>query len=815
MGTHKGITKIERWFASIGWSAAEFQKEAWQSYIDGNNTMIVAPTGSGKTYSALLGALAEALCENNHTSPQSKPLCILWVTPIRALAKEIAISCQRAVDGLGMDWEVAVRTGDTSLTEKARQIKNNPQILITTPESIHVLLCNKNYPDFFSSLKLIVADEWHELVGSKRGVQMELALSRLKTLSPNLRIWGISATIGNLEQAAEVLFGYGNKRRSRVIKANIDKRIEVVTLLPDEVERFPWAGHIGLRMVHQILKIVKKAKSCLIFTNTRAQCEIWYQKILEEAPDLAGLMAMHHGSISRELRDWVEDSLYDGKIKLVVCTSSLDLGVDFRPVDTVIQIGSPKGVSRFLQRAGRSGHAPGQLSRIYFAPTNALEILEGTALRQSVQKYLLEERIPYVRSFDVLLQYLMTLAVSRGFKAEEVYREIQTTFSYQSVSMEEWQSLMAYLRNGTSSLQAYQEYRKIGVINGVYMVQNRGIALRHRLSIGTIVSDAMMQVCYMNGKRLGVVEEWFLTQLKPGDAFWFAGRALQLKHIKELTAYVQNVSGIKGKIPSYMGGRLPLSSELSNVLRQTIYDYREGDVSEPEIEKIIPLLELQRERSDLPGPDSLLIEYFHDKEGYHLLFYPFEGRSVHEGMAAIIATRLSAVTPISFSLAFNDYGFELLSDREIDPIAHIGQSLFSTQRLFDDIQKSLNITEMASRRFRDIAVISGLIFTGFPGKNKKDRHLQSSSKLLFDVFQQYEEENLLYLQAFEELRYFQMEESRLRQALDRLSGMQYRITFPEKATPFSFPLLVDRLRESMSSERLEDRIQRMLRDLDG
>jgi ATP-dependent Lhr-like helicase len=795
------------WFLSKNWTVFPFQQEAWNNYLDGKSGIVNAPTGSGKTYSLLIPAILEGL------NKKSDKLQVIWITPIRALAKEIYFAADRAIKGLNSDWRVELRTGDTTTASRQKQWINPPQILITTPESIHVMFATKGYKEYFKHLKSIIVDEWHELIGSKRGVQMELAISRLRGLNPSLKVWGISATIGNLDEAVQVLLG-NTIDNYIIIKADIEKKIEVVSLIPDEIERFPWTGHLGLKMLEKVIPIIHQSKATLIFTNTRAQCEIWYQKILEKEPDLAGLIAMHHGSISRELRDWVEDSLYEGILKAVVCTSSLDLGVDFRPVETIIQIGSPKGVARFIQRAGRSGHNPGAISKIYFSPTHALELIEAAALRTSISNQQLEERIPYIRSFDVLIQYLMTLAVSDGFAPNEIYSQIKSTYSYDSLTKDEWLMVLNYIRYGGKSLHAYDEYKKVEVDNGIYKVANKSVALRHRLSIGTIVSDAMINVSYVGGKKLGSIEEWFISQLNPSDVFWFAGRSLELVRIKDLTAQVKDAKNKNGRIPSYMGGRLPLSSQMSKVLRDKIDAYNKGYIEDNEIKSIIPLLELQQQRSLLPTSKILLAEYFKSDEGYHLIIYPFEGRNVHEGMAALLAKRISNLMPITFSLSMNDYGFELLSDKKIDVHKIIDHKIFNVQNLIPDINASINAVEMARRKFRDIAVISGLVFQGFPGKPIKERHLQSSSQLLFTVFKDYEPDNLLYLQTYEEVATFQLEEGRMRAALERIQQQKIVIKELDKPSPFSFPLIVDRLREKMSSEQLEERVKRMTIELE-
>lgn len=798
----------EKWFDSNGWKVFPFQDKAWRHYLNGYSGLINAPTGFGKTYSLLVPILLEGLKD-----PQSDKSGIraIWVAPIRALTTEIKRTCERALQGLKLDWRVEVRSGDTSTAQRKEQLKNPPEILITTPESIHVMLATKGYEQLFRCMNAIIVDEWHELMGSKRGVQVELGISRIRGMRPQLKVWGISATIENIDEAIGVLLGtHQSSTPNIIIKSGLKKKIAVESIIPDEIERYPWAGHLGIQLLEKVVPIIEKSASTIIFTNTRSQCEIWYQRLLDVNPDLAGTMAMHHGSIGRSIREWVEEALHEGKLKAVVSTSSLDLGVDFRPVETIIQVGSPKGVSRFVQRAGRSGHQPLAVSKIFFVPTHTLELIEGAALRSAINQGVQEPRLPYIRSFDVLIQYLMTLAVSEGFIPKVIYDEIRQTHCFESITDQEWSWVLAFLQYGGKTLNAYDEYKKIEVVSGLYKVTDRRIARMHRLSIGTIVSDASLNVAFVRGKRIGSIEEYFISTIQPGDTFWFAGQALEFIRLKDMTVQVKRSKKKKAKVPSWGGGRMPLSSMLSTMIQNKIHGYAEGQIDEMETELLGPLFDLQNEKSILPKKDEFLIEYIQSKDGYHLMMYPFEGRFVHEGIAALLAKRISNLYSITFSIAMNDYGFELLTDKKID-LNIIKKELFSTDNLIADIQGSLNSVEMARRRFRDISKISGLIFQGYPGKAKKERHLQSSASLLFDVFKSYEPDNLLFQQTYEEVLTFQLEESRLRKALNRIKDQKIRITQPEGYTPFSFPIIVDRLnREKLSSESMADRVKKMI-----
>ena len=811
----------ENWFAQNEWKPFKFQKDTWKAYLQKKNGLLNAPTGSGKTYGLWVPIVLDYIKKNpDYKTKHKKGLKAIWITPLRALSVEIEQAATRFAEGMGTQLSVGIRTGDTSQKERAAQKKSMPDLLITTPESLHLLLSSKNYKKMFKDLQAIVIDEWHELLGSKRGVQVELGLSRLKTISKDLRIWGISATIGNLEQAREVLLGPESAalKNSVMIKADLNKKIEVKSIIPKTMEKFPWRGHMGLHLIDEVVPIINESRTTLLFTNTRSQCEIWFQKLMAKYPEFAGIVAMHHGSINKETRLWVEQAIRNESLKAVVCTSSLDLGVDFAPVETIVQIGGPKGVARFLQRAGRSGHQPGKVSLIYFLPTHAIELIEASALQKAVEKKAVEDRIPYLMSYDVLVQYLNTLAVSDGFYPKEIFPEVASTFCFQGITEDEWLWILNFITKGSQSLQAYDEYKKVEIEDdGKFKINNRGVAMRHRLQIGTIVSDAMLSVKYMKGGYIGTIEEWFISKLKPGDIFTFAGRNLELVRIKNMQVLVRKSSKKTSKVPSWMGGRMTFSAQMSELLREEMYEaatIEKGTKTSKELRSLKPIFERQKLESIIPKSDEFLIETFKTREGYHAIFYPFEGRFVHEALGSLLAYRISLLSPISFSIAFNDYGFELLSDQEIDMQQVLDNNLFSSEYLMDDLYKSLNATEMARRKFRDIAVVAGLVFTGYPNKLVKSKHLQSNSQLLFSVFRDYEEDNLLYQQAFRETFEHQLEEGRLRLSLERIAHQKIVWKKCEKPTPFSFPIITDRLREKLSSEKIEDRIRRMLKQLE-
>ena len=841
----KGYSIINNWLAAKGHHPFLFQEQTWQEIILGKSGLVNAPTGCGKTFSVFLGAVIDFINQHPDTyqTKIKSGLQLIWITPLRALAKDIGRAMEEVILELGMNWKVGIRNGDTTMSDRQKQKRQMPEVLIITPESLHLLLAQKNYPEVFKSLKILAVDEWHELLGSKRGVQVELAIARIigcrktkevavassqkqKIATNKLSLWGISATIGNLEQAKEVLLASLNDNGSsagKIIKAIVNKKIEIESIIPDEIEKYPWAGHLGLKLVEKVIPIINNSKTTLIFINTRGMTERWYQALLNVAPELSGAIALHHGSIEQGLRLWVEDNLHTGKLKAVVCTASLDLGVDFRPVDTVIQVGSPKGVARFLQRAGRSGHQPDATSKIFFLPTHSLELVEAAALKEAFNQTFIESREPMLLCFDVLAQYLCTLAVSDGFVPAEIFEEVKNTYCYQHITEDEWQQLIFFLTDGGSALQQYDEYKKIEVIDGIYQITNRRIAMRHRMHIGTIVSDSMLKVKFLSGGYVGVIEEYFISKLQPGDVFTLAGRNLEFVMIKDMTAIVKKSTSKKSIVPSWNGGRMPLSANLGIMLRKTfdkafemngLLLTKKEKLNNPELTVLKPLFDLQETLSHIPKENELLVEHIETKDGFHLFVYPFEGRLVHEAMAAILAYRISRITPITFSFAMNDYGFELLSDQPIPVDDTNVYELFSLENLFADIQRSVNSMEMAKRKFRDVAVIGGLIFQGTPGEYVKTKHLQNSASLLFSVFSEYDPTNILLRQAYQEVLDQQMEEVRLRNMLKRIQNGNIVIKFPERLTPFCFPLKVDSIRENVSSEQLEDRVKRMQAQLE-
>ncbi|MCY4747434.1 ligase-associated DNA damage response DEXH box helicase [Pelomonas sp. UHG3] len=794
------------WLAARGWQAFPFQKNVWKAMRAGHSGLLHATTGSGKTLAVWLGAL-QALAD------AEAPLTVLWITPMRALSQDTLLALQDAAATLAPHWTLAARTGDTSSGERASQQRRWPTALVTTPESLSLMLARADAPEVLKRVRLVVVDEWHELLGSKRGVQLQLALARLRRWNPALMTWGLSATLANLEEAADTL-----APGAVIVRGAQDKKILIDTLLPPRIERFAWGGHMGLTMLPAVVERIDAAASTLVFTNTRSQCERWFQALLEARPDWAGLVALHHGSVDAEARRWVEAAMKAGQLKCVVCTASLDLGVDFLPVEQVLQIGSAKGVARLLQRAGRSGHAPGRRSRVTLVPTHSLEIIEASALRAAVQAGRIEPRRPPEAPLDVLVQHLVTIALGGGFRPDELLPEVRGAPSYRALGDDAWQWALDFVRHGGDSLRAYPDFQRVVPDDtGVWCVPDARLARRHRSNIGTIVSDAAMSVQFLTGGRIATVEESFIARLRVGDVFLLGGRSLALVRVEGLTAYVRVAKADKALLPRWDGGQFAISDTLADAMLTRLDEAAQGLHADREMRFVAPLLDLQASWSALPGSRHLLAETLRTADGHHLFLYPFAGRTVHLGLASLLAWRVGRDTPATFTMAVNDYGLELLSATEIDWAARLHNLLapVNAATLQGEVLASLNASELARRRFREIARIAGLIFQSHPGEARSQRQLQASASLYYDVFRQHDPHNRLLRQAEAELLGAELDVTALARLLARLASQALVLRQPPRPTPLAFPLLVERLRERASTESLAQRLARMLAELEG
>ncbi len=896
---------IQAYFKASGWRPFPYQADAWRAYAEGRDTLIHAPTGTGKTLAAWLAPINQILHETpQETNPERKrrataqrstnpasppkplrrntadPITILWITPMRALATDTAKALTEPLQALGLNWTIEKRTGDTSAALKLKQKERLPTALITTPESLSLILSHPGGEERFASLRCVIVDEWHELLSSKRGVQTELALARLRRWLPNLRTIGLSATLGNLPQALEALAGNrGNgsgwhrlpagadssqepqplatnppsspkeQPTPTLIHADLPKTLDLQTVIPEDIERFPWAGHLGLKIAEQVAKVIDGASTTLVFTNTRSQSELWFRELLHLRPDWLGRMAIHHGSLERALRQKVEDAVKAGQLKCVVCTSSLDLGVDFSPVEQVIQIGSPKGVARLMQRAGRSGHRPNVPSRVVCVPTHAFELVEFAAAREALIARDIEPRVPLDKPLDVLAQHVVTTACAAGdagFDAAELLNEARSTHAYKDLTDTEWGYVLDFAVRGGAALHAYPQFARITRGEDArYRIASSKAAREHRLTIGTISSDNSLLVKVIGGATLGTIEESAVARLAVGDRFIFAGIAVELVRLHEMTVMVRRAKGRSGAVPKWVGGQMSLSSQLAARVRATIAaaaihpnpERELGDRIEPvqipfapspELIAARPLLDLHARLSHLPHANELLIESTTSREGFHVYLFPFEGRSVHEGLGAILARRLARLEPRSITVAMNDYGLELSSPTPLNLTEAQWRKALDPDDLLPDLAASVNTSEMTRRRFRDIARVAGLINPGFPatrspssrgssggrsgggGFTKRPRHVQASADLFFDVFTEFDPVNFLLEQAKREVINDQLQIARIHAALRRIASAKLVIVNTPQLTPLSFPIWAESLRtQQVTSERWGDRVKRM------
>lgn len=800
---------LAKWFATQGWTPAPFQRAAWRHYLAGRDGLLVTPTGSGKTLAAFGGPLLQALRDppspkrvrGQVGAPRTR---VLWISPLRALANDTTRALRGPIAALDLPWTVAMRTGDASARDKRLSRSGQADVLVITPESIALLL---SYPETgaqLQGLRSIVVDEWHELLGSKRGVLLQLCLARLRALAPGVRTWGLSATLGNLSEARDALLPHAPD--APIIDAAKPRSLTLETLLPDAGERFPWAGHLGLSQLQRVVARLQDVRSTLLFANTRSQAELWHKALQSVWLDDPATLALHHGSIDPTLRHAAEQGLRDGSVRCVVATSSLDLGVDFPAVDQVIQIGSPKGLSRLLQRAGRARHRPGEAGHILCVPTHALELVEYAAARKALGVGRVEARVPPRLSLDVLAQHCVTLALGGGFRAEALFDEVRGTHAFAYLDAATWQAVLDFIVQGGKALSSYPDYhRVVRGEDGLHRVVDRKLAFRHRLSIGTITSDGHVSVQFAKGGRLGAVEESFVGRLRPRDRFQFAGRTLELIQLKDMTAYVKLSRRNDGIVPRWQGSRMPLSSMLAEAVQATLAGPRDT----PELRAVAPLLDTQARLSALPTPDTLLVEQLRTREGGHLFLYPFAGRAVHEGLAALLALRWGRQQPNTFAFAVNDYGLAITAQAP-DPLdAQRLRALLADERLLEDLEASLNLAEMARRQFRDIARVSGLLSPAPPGRAPRSmRQLQASSGLLFDVLSRFDADHLLLEQARREVFEAQLEVQALRTTLADCGRRALVLRSPASLTPLSFPLWAEAMRGSLSTEDWSTRMRR-------
>ncbi len=813
MTAAEALKRLQGFFAERGWRPLPFQRTMWRHYLAGQSGLLHTPTGSGKTLAMFGGPLLQALVDPLPTPARRsavRPLQVLWVTPLRALATDTARALQAPLKAVGLDWQVGLRSGDASSRDKRLAREGRLDVLVTTPESLALLL---SYPDTLArmrQLRCVVVDEWHELLGSKRGVLLQLNLALLRDTAPAMQLWGLSATLGNLQQAREVLLPGCDD--AVTVEGARPRPVRVRSLLPEPGERFPWAGHLGLGQLPRVLQALMGARSSLLFTNTRAQAELWHQALSAVWPEDSATLALHHGSLDPALRQQVEDGLRAGSLRCVVATSSLDLGVDFPEVEQVLQLGSPKGVARLRQRAGRARHRPGASGEILCVPSHALELAEYAAARRALDAGVVEARRPLRLSLDVLAQHCISRALAGGFDAEALLAQVRRTHAFAQLGDAQWQDVLQFIVQGGRALAQYPDFHKaVQDEDGIYRVHDRRQALRHRLSIGTISSDGSVRVQFLRGGSLGAVEEQFAGRLRRGDRFQFAGRLLELVQLKDMTAYVRVARGGEGVVPRWQGGQLALSTSLGRELEAVLG----GADDSPESRWLAPLMDLQATLSARPSPDHLLVEDVRRREGQFLFVYPFAGRHVHEALAALLALRCTRLQRNSIGYAVNDHGLVLAPALPIALDAAQWSALLDPGALLDDLRAAVNLGELARRQFRGIARVSGLLVPSLPGGMPRSlRQLQASAGLLYDVLREHDPEHMLLQLAEREVLHDSLDVDGLRDALQRMQGRALSLQAPRSLTPLGFPLWAERLRGQLSNEDWRTRVLRAAQQLE-
>jgi ATP-dependent Lhr-like helicase len=773
------------WFTGRGWSPRPHQIQILQAAGAGENILLIAPTGGGKTLAGFLPTLV-ALAHPRETPA----LHTLYISPLKALAADIARNLQTPVQDLALPIRIETRTGDTSSEKRRQQRATPPDILLTTPESLAVLLSQPEAATFFQSLQTVVIDEIHALAGTKRGDQLALGLTRLATLAPAARRIGLSATVAHPKSLLAYV-GLGDPARLIEVAEGAPPRLRL--MLPEL--RIAWAGRMGLASASVILARIAEAGMTIVFVNTRAQGELLFQELwkLNEATLPIGL---HHGSLDLAQRLRVEAAMARGDLRAVVATSSLDLGIDWGGVDQVIQVGAPKGVSRLLQRVGRSNHRMDQSSEAILVPANRFEVLECQAAIEGVAAHELDGAPPPNGGLDVLAQHLLLTAAAGPFHPDALYAEIRRAAPYATLPRQDFEDVLRFVEDGGYALSNYDRYRKLfRDSEGRVHIRGDRTARQARMNVGTIVEAPLLKV-RMRSQNLGEVEEYFANTLRPGDTFMFAGRLLQFIRIRETT--VECIDGGTGTpaVPAYAGARLPLTTNLAARVRAMLHDPSAWHAYP---EPVREWLELQRDRSELPGPDGLLVEIFPRQGRWYLVAYTFEGRNAHQTLGMLLTKRMERAGAAPLGFVATDYVIAAWSANEPESI----EDLFDQDMLGDDLDAWMAESSMLRRTFRNVAVIAGLIERHHPGAQKNRRQVTINSDLIYDVLRRHQPDHILLRATRADAAGGLTDLSRLSLLLQRAQG---RITVRrlERVSPLAVPVLLDIGRESVRTEADEE-----------
>jgi ATP-dependent Lhr-like helicase len=772
------IAPLTKWLAARGWDWFPHQLEVLRAAEAGKNVLLCAPTGAGKTLGGFLPALSDLLGD----AERGKGLHTLYISPLKALTVDVHRNIGRPIEEMKLSITYETRTGDTSAAKRARQKNKPPDILMTTPESLALLLSYDNAGEYFGNLKYIIIDELHALLHSKRGDLLALGLSRLEGLAPDVQKIGLSATIAEPELARDWLCGDDG-----IIVQAPTRVLPDIKILKSGA-RIPWAGHMAVYAMPEIYDALTKSHMSIVFVNTRAQAELIFQE-LWRLNEKNLKIALHHGSLERELRRKVEAKMASGELDCVVATSSLDLGLDWAEVDLVVQIGAPKGVSRLLQRIGRSNHRLNEPSRALLVPTNRFEYLECIAAVEAIAHKELDGIAPKKGSLDVLAQHIFGRACSGPFRADDLYHEISKAWPYRTVERFHFDRVLRFVEDGGYALQAYERYKRLTLNeDGLYELANPRMARQYRMNIGTIVESPMLKI-KMGNKNLGLIEEFFVNHLTPGDTFLFAGRVLRFDRLHDATVLVSRTTSDKPKIPSYDGGKLPMSTHLSVRVRELLENNAYwSNLPNP----VGDWLKLQQERSALPGTDRLLVESFARRGRHYLVAYPFAGRNALQTLGFLIMRRMTRNGDKPLGFVATDYAIVVTSINRPKNIP----SLFSTDLLGEELHEWLDDTPLLKRTFRENAVIAGMIERRHPGQEKTGRQMTFSSDLIFDVLQKYEPDHILLQAARQDATGGLIDTGRLS---DMLVAMEGKLLVKEldSVSPLAVPMMLEIARESV------------------
>ena len=812
-----------RWFASRGWAPRAHQLELLAKARAGRSVLLIAPTGGGKTLAGFLPTLVELtapragskLVSAGRHVRQSQGLHTLYISPLKALAVDIARNLEIPVKEMGLAVKLETRTGDTPASKRQRQRRYPPDVLLTTPEQLALLLASADAPYLFGSMRRVVLDELHALVTSKRGDLLSLGLARLFALAPQLTSVGLSATVAEPDDLCRFLLPQplSGEACADLVMAQAGAPPQVAML--DTAEHLPWAGHSALHALGEIYALIKTHKTTLVFVNTRSQAEFLFQELWRVNEDNLAI-ALHHGSLDVAQRRKVEDAMVAGRLRAVVCTSSLDLGVDWGDVDLVVNVGAPKGASRILQRIGRSNHRLDEPSQAVLVPANRFEVLECRAALDAVAENSQDTPAARTGALDVLAQHILGRAVGAPFLADELYNEVRAAAPYAALARSDFDAAVDFVATGSYALKAYERFAKIRQgKDGRWRITHPRVAQRYRMNVGTIVEADMLKVRLVrsrasgamiprSGRILGEVEEYFIEMLSVGDTFVFAGEILKYEALVEDEVYVSRSSATDPKVPAYEGGKFPLSTYLAARVCALLADQRQWRALPDQVRE---WLEIQSWRSLLPGPGDLLVETFPRAAKYYLVCYPFEGRLAHQTLGMLLTRRLERARLKPLGFVANEYALAVWSLGDV--ALHVARGDLSLAQLFDqdmlgdDLEAWLAESALMKRTFRSCAIIAGLIERRFPGEEKSRRQLTISTDLVYDVLRKHQGDHILLRAARADAASGLLDIRRLGEMLSRIRGRIVHKAL-DRVSPLSVPVLLEIGRETVYGEAADE-----------